>query len=268
MENNTELINKTLKEELNASQNQRSFFKGVDIKKGDFIDSNDVTVNKDHLTEEPNGLWANIRAKRERGEQPAKSGDKDYPEKKQWDKLTKEDTEHNNESKNYMFWQNLKTIHENCIKLLAMDKDSVDSIIANGHAWAVDHISTSSDDINEVYDFFQANGETEGGYEDEYGNVENVSLNENEYKGKKVELNKPMPGDVKKFKVFVKNKKGNVIKINFGDPNMEIKRDDPKRKKAFRARFNCPDAKDRTTPKYWSCKMWSNTPVSEILGKK
>jgi hypothetical protein len=60
----------------------------------------------------------------------------------------------------------------------------------------------------------------------------------------------------KKFKVFVKNAKGNVVKVGFGDPNMEIKRDDPERRKNFRARHNCASATDRTTPKYWSCRQW------------
>ena len=57
--------------------------------------------------------------------------------------------------------------------------------------------------------------------------------------GRKVELNNPTRGDVKKFKVYVKNDKGNVVKVEYGDPNMEIKRDDPARKKSFRARHNC-----------------------------
>jgi hypothetical protein len=169
---------------------------------------------------------------------------------------------------NYMFWQNIKTIYDACGELLAMNKSKIDDMVANGHAWAVDHIATSCDDIEEVYHFFEANiedGENEGGYEDEYGSVENVNLNEAEYKGKEVKLGKPMKGDVKKFKVYVKNKKGNVVKVNFGDPNMEIKRDDPERRKSFRARHKCSDAHDRTTPKYWSCKMWSSTPVSKIL---
>ena len=228
---------------------------------------------KNSLNEESKGLWANIHAKKERGEPPAKSNDKDYPDKKQWDKLTKEESGTIEESQNYMFWQNLKTIHDASSKLLAMNKSKIDDIIVNGHAWAVDHIATSSDDIDEVYHFFEANiddsydGKTEGGYIDEYGSVENMNLNEAEYKGKNVELGKPTQGDVKKFKVYVKNDKGNVIKVNFGDPDMEIKRDDTKRRKSFRARHKCSDAKDRTTPKYWSCKMWSKTPVSKILKK-
>jgi hypothetical protein len=94
-------------------------------------------------------------------------------------------------------------------------------------------------------------------------------MNEAEYHGKEVKLGKPSSGDVKnkKFKVYVKNKKGNVVKVNFGDANMEIKRDNPKNKKSFRARHKCSQAKDRTTPKYWSCKMWSSKPVSKIVGE-
>ena len=178
------------------------------------------------------------------------------------------------ESLNYMFWQNLKTIHHASGELLEMNQQQIDEMCANGHAWAVDHIGSSADDIEEVYHFFEGNlneydGETEGGYEDEYGSVENVNMNESEYKGKTVKLGKPSKGDVKnkKFKVYVKNKKGNIVKVNFGDANMEIKRDNPKNKKSFRARHNCAQAKDRTTPKYWSCKMWSSTPVSKIVGE-
>ncbi len=176
------------------------------------------------------------------------------------------------ESLNYMFWQNLKTIHHASGELLEMNQQQIDEMCANGHAWAVDHISSSADDIEEVYHFFEGNlneydGETEGGYEDEYGSVEDVNLNEAKYHGKKVKLGKPSSGDVKKFKVFVQNKKGKVVKVNFGDPNMEIKRDNPERRKSFRARHKCAQAKDRTTPKYWSCKMWSSKPVSKIVGE-
>ena len=98
--------------------------------------------------------------------------------------------------------------------------------------------------------------------------LSNSVLAEAEYKGKKVELNKPTRGDVKKFKVFVKDPKtGNVKKVNFGDPNMEIKRDDPKRRKNFRARHGCGTnrAADKTKAAYWSCRMWSKKPVSKIV---
>jgi len=83
-------------------------------------------------------------------------------------------------------------------------------------------------------------------------------------KGKK--LNKPFrtPGGPKKFSVYVKNKKGNIVKVNFGDPNMEIKRDDPNRRKSFRARHNCSEKKDKTKAGYWSCKMWSKKSVTKV----
>jgi hypothetical protein len=79
-----------------------------------------------------------------------------------------------------------------------------------------------------------------------------------EYKGRSVTLNKPFrtPNESKKFGVYVKNPSGRVIIVRFGDPNMEIKRDDPKRRKAFRDRHNCDTATDKTTPRYWSCRQW------------
>ena len=92
---------------------------------------------------------------------------------------------------------------------------------------------------------------------------------EAEYHGKAVTLGKPSPGDVKKYKVFVKDPStGNIKKVNFGDKHMSIKRDNPARRKNFRARHNCADKKDRTSAGYWSCKMWSNKPVSKILKGK
>jgi len=71
-------------------------------------------------------------------------------------------------------------------------------------------------------------------------------------------LNKPFrtPGGPKKFSVYVKNEKGNVVKVNFGDPNMEIKRDDPNRRKSFRARHNCDNPGPKTKARYWSCRQW------------
>jgi hypothetical protein len=82
---------------------------------------------------------------------------------------------------------------------------------------------------------------------------------------KKVKLNKIMKGDVKKYKVFVKNDKGNVVKVNFGDPNMEIKRDDPGRRKNFRARHNCDNPGPRWKARYWACKTWSTQSVTSML---
>ena len=82
-------------------------------------------------------------------------------------------------------------------------------------------------------------------------------LYEAEYHGRKVALGKPMRGDVKKFKVFVKDpKSGNVKKVNFGDPNMRIKKSNPKRRKSFRARHHCENPGPRTKARYWSCRKW------------
>ena len=78
--------------------------------------------------------------------------------------------------------------------------------------------------------------------------------------GKKVKLNDPIrtsENPNKKFKVYVKNPKGNVVKVNFGDPNMEIKKDDPARRKSFRARHKCDtNPGPRWKARYWSCKFW------------
>ena len=89
-----------------------------------------------------------------------------------------------------------------------------------------------------------------------------------EYKGKEVTLNKPFrtSGESKKFAVYAKNQKGNVVLVRFGDPDMEIKRDDPDARKNFRSRHKCDLQKDKSTPGYWSCRMWAGgESVSEVL---
>jgi hypothetical protein len=85
----------------------------------------------------------------------------------------------------------------------------------------------------------------------------------------KAPLNKPFrlpSGSKKKFGVYVKNEKGNIVKVTFGDPNMSIKRDNPERRKAFRARHGCDNPGPKYKANYWSCKMWSAKPVSKITG--
>ena len=83
-----------------------------------------------------------------------------------------------------------------------------------------------------------------------------LSILEAKYQGREVSLGKRMQGDVKKFKVYVKNAKGNVVKVNFGDPNMRIKKSNPKRRKSFRARHNCANPGPRWKARYWSCRAW------------
>jgi len=91
-------------------------------------------------------------------------------------------------------------------------------------------------------------------------------VNEAEYRGRKVKLGKPMRGDVKKFKVYVKNPKGNVVKVNFGhggtsakkagQKTMRIRKNNPKARKSFRARHNCKNPGPRHKARYWSCRKW------------
>jgi|TARA_B100001093_G_C25934634_1_gene638274 hypothetical protein len=87
-------------------------------------------------------------------------------------------------------------------------------------------------------------------------------INEAEYQGRKVKLGKPMQGDVKKFKVYVKNPQGNVVKVNFGhkgkgnEKTMKIRKNNPDARKAFRARHNCDSPGPRHKARYWSCRKW------------
>jgi len=95
---------------------------------------------------------------------------------------------------------------------------------------------------------------------------EGETIEEAEYQGREVELNKPMRGDVKKFKVYVKNEKGNVVKVNFGhggtsakkrgEKTMRIRKSNPEARKSFRARHNCDNPGPKWKARYWSCKMW------------
>jgi hypothetical protein len=92
-----------------------------------------------------------------------------------------------------------------------------------------------------------------------------------EKKKGKAPLNKPFrlpSGSKKKFGVYVKNDKGNVVKVTFGDPNMSIKRDNPERRKAYRSRHGCDNPGPKWKANYWSCKMWSAKPVSKITANE
>ena len=100
-------------------------------------------------------------------------------------------------------------------------------------------------------------------FHEAYGIMEET-LEEAEYQGRKVKLNKPMQGDVKKFKVYVKDPKtGNVKKVNFGHggssvkgKTMRIRKNNPKARKSFRARHNCDNPGPKTKARYWSCRKW------------
>jgi hypothetical protein len=140
----------------------------------------------------------------------------------------------------------------------------VDMIEESNGIYTVTFVDENNCELQEV---FESN--TVMGFVD---NIEETSYNEfgdkiiiHEDNNKKVKLNKIMHGDVKKYKVYVKNDKGNVVKVNFGDPNMEIKRDNPARRRNFRARHHCENPGPRWKAQYWACKTWSSTPVSKML---
>jgi len=110
----------------------------------------------------------------------------------------------------------------------------------------------SEDELCEAYQILEKNAKKAGLYE--VKGKEHIT--EAEYRGRKVQLNKIMPGDVKKFKVYVKNDKGNVVKVNFGQKGVRIKKDNPERRKSFRARHKCDTPGPKWKARYWACKTW------------
>ena len=121
--------------------------------------------------------------------------------------------------------------------------DDFDIEITTGEDANIDEETYDGDEFFEAYGVMWFN--------------EDEEMDEAEYQGRKVKLGKPMQGDVKKFKVYVKDPKtGNVKKVNFGDPNMKIKKSNPARRRSFRARHNCDNPGPRTKARYWSCRKW------------
>jgi hypothetical protein len=128
---------------------------------------------------------------------------------------------------------------------------------------------TESDIQRIVLRVLKETNESDFLYEDLHGSVErtdfvsNDLINEAEYQGRKVQLGKIMQGDIKKFKVYVKNDKGKVDKVNFGfggksakGKRMVIKKNNPERRRSFRARHNCDNPGPRWKPRYWACRTW------------
>jgi hypothetical protein len=189
------------------------------------------------------GLWANIRAKKARGEAPAKKGDKDYP-----DELEKirEDYE-------LFLEKNVPTKPALWSKYKSQAKSKFDvypSAYANG--WAAKQYKKAGGGWKSVSE--EVCCDDCAAMNEDLISEDILIMEEGEKK--KVSLNKVQRGGSKKFYVYVKNAKGNVVKVSFGDPNMEIKRDDPKARASFRARHDCANKKDRTKAGYWSCRQW------------
>jgi hypothetical protein len=170
----------------------------------------------------------------------------------------------------YMFFSNLEQMMRQARMLLQMDEDMLEDLLNNGHDWAADHIAEAKNNMDQVFDFImnEMNGEGEDADWDSEEEKEMVyeamsfkkkdQILEGTYQGRKVTLNKPFltPDGPKKRSVYVKNAKGNVVKVNFGDPNMRIKKNIPARRKSFRARHKCSQQKDKLSSAYWSCKAW------------
>jgi hypothetical protein len=123
----------------------------------------------------------------------------------------------------------------------------------------IDEYDVDENDLYEVKDFIRFMKE----YKTFLTEASCGCVTEAEYKGRKVQLGKPMQGDIKKFKVYVKNSKGKVVKVNFGfggksakGKRMNIKVNNPKRRAAYRARHHCNNPGPRTSANYWSCRKW------------
>jgi hypothetical protein len=126
----------------------------------------------------------------------------------------------------------------------------------------IDEYDVDEDDIEEMEDFI-AFLKTKVKEKEMYNES---TLEEAEYQGREVQLGKPTAGDVKKFKVYVKNPAGKVVKVNFGhggtsaaakgEKTMRIRKSNPKARKSFRARHNCDTPGPRTKARYWSCRKW------------
>jgi hypothetical protein len=133
-------------------------------------------------------------------------------------------------------------------------------MFAEGHEDFDIEFPTEGEELDEVT--FDDDDEFYAEYGEMWYNDDDI-IDEAEYQGRTVKLGKPMQGDVKKFKVYVKNPKGNVVKVNFGHGGssvkgkaMSIKKNNPAARRSFRARHNCDNPGPRHKARYWSCRKW------------
>jgi hypothetical protein len=129
-------------------------------------------------------------------------------------------------------------------------KSEIDEAFFIGEDDIEEYDVENEQDIREFVEFMRE-------YQQQLNEADCDCLLEAKYQGRTVPLGKPMRGDSKKFKVYVKNPKtGKVVKVNFGAKGMNIKKNNPVRRKAFRARHNCANPGPRTKARYWSCRKW------------
>ena len=257
----------------------------------EYVDFEEETSEWDCAKEKP-GLWENIRKKKERmgkNYKPAKPGDPDRPDPKSFKKAQ-------SDSGNEMAVEQLQKMHNQLMEVVAKIKtmeiefqDWTKDMISKAEIYVQnvydfvtyyeqgkyedEYIEEPSEiedeepeDMEDTESKFQyKDPETQevytytrrGVYEKEGRPLIYVGK-ASEYQGRKVTLNKPFrtPSGPKKFSVYVKNEKGNVVKVNFGDPNMTIKKNIPERRKSFRARHNCDNPGPKYKARYWACKSW------------
>jgi hypothetical protein len=137
------------------------------------------------------------------------------------------------------------------------DPDSEETALGNMSDWNKKSMKGDIDEydvenVDDMKEFLQFMKE----YKQSLAEAQCDCVYEAEYHGHSVSLGKPMQGDIKKFKVYVKNPKGKVVKVNFGAHGMNIKKNNPKRRKAYRARHHCDNPGPRTKANYWSCRKW------------
>ena len=217
-------------------------------RESEYVSADEVYYEEKELEEwdvaaEKPGLWENIRKKKDReGKKyrPAKPGDKDRPSKESWKRAQSEEGE--------MATQQIQKMHNQLMQLV----EKMKTMPVEFEEWTADMISKSELYIQNIYDFVMS-------YEPEEDDDDEEDETEaSEYQGRKVKLGKPFrtPDGPKKFSVYVKNEKGNVVKVNFGDPNMTIKKNIPERRKSFRARHNCDNPGPKYKARYWACRSW------------
>lgn len=193
----------------------------------------------DEVAEGKPGLWANIHAKRERiksgsGERMRKPGSKGAPSAQDFKDAAKEGYE---------------GVAEGSTAPISKGRRAGKA----GHPLAPPYPKGSKE-----HDEFSKGWNEIESKRKEYKTApyNKQGMAEAEYQGRKVPLGKPMQGDVKKSKVYVRKPNGKVVKVNFGDKNMKIKKSNPDRRKSFRARHNCDNPGPRWKARYWSCRAW------------
>ena len=231
---------KMFEEELVYSEYQRDYECGFEeeLTESNFVvpDESDYEDFGEDVEEvSADGLWDNIRKKKERegkNYKPAKKGDKDRPDPKSWKKAQSHDP---GSMEQYVFKSKE-----------AAEKKAEEIGLKGAHEHKTGDGATVWMPGAKMKDF-----------QDWYEKHKEASQAA-KYQGRTVKLNKPFrtPGGPKKSSVYVKNQKGNVVKVNFGDPNMKIKKSDPARRRSFRARHKCDTPGPKWKARYWSCRAW------------